>query len=70
MKQSLSCLFFIFFLFYHDTYGMKYTHFIEEEGELYRVLPLLDIQTVHRKPFGHQSITTNPLHQSQLESSC
>lgn len=35
--------FFIFFLFYHDTYGMKYTHFIEEEGELYRVLPLLDI---------------------------
>ena len=42
-KQSLSCLFFIFFLFYHDTYGMKYTHFIEEEGELYRVLPLLDI---------------------------
>ena len=31
------------FLFYHDTYGMKYTHFIEEEGELYRVLPLLDI---------------------------
>ena len=32
-----------FFLFYHDTYGMKYTHFIEEEGELYRILPLLDI---------------------------
>ena len=35
--------FFYIFLFYHDTYGMKYTHFIEEEGELYRVLPLLDI---------------------------
>ena len=43
LKQSLSCLFFYIFLFYHDTYGMKYTHFIEEEGELYRVLPLLDI---------------------------
>ena len=36
-------IFLYFFLFYHDTYGMKYTHFIEEEGELYRVLPLLDI---------------------------
>ena len=57
---------------------MKYTHFIEEGVELYRVLPLLVYKTVHRKPFGHyvhsKPFGHNNLNTTysgnQLESSC
>jgi len=36
---------------------MKHTHFIEEEGELYRVLPLLVYNTVYLSPLGTNQLT-------------
>ena len=63
-------IFFYYFYFYHDTHEMKYTHFIKEEGELYRVFTFISITTVHPQPFGQPLTNTNQYNQSQLESSC